>query len=120
MKDALFFNQIYFSIKFSGHLKKECPELSDERRKELQELFTMKVERKGQGTGRKKNKRKAAEALEAGVEGGAGPQKRQKFENRPKKILKDKTGFRVILKFVVVIGALSCFGWLYRNNEEPL
>ena len=41
-----------------GHMKKECPKLSEERRIELQELFQMKIERKGKGTGRKKNKRK--------------------------------------------------------------
>ena len=48
-----------------GHLKKECPELSEDRRKELQDLFQMKIERKGQGTGRKKNKkRKLTESLD--------------------------------------------------------
>merc|ERR1711963_120592 len=46
------------------HLKRECPELSVERREELQKLVQMKVERKGQGTGRKKNKRKLTEKLE--------------------------------------------------------
>jgi len=46
------------NCKQKGHLKKECPDLSDERRKELQELYTMKIERKGHGTGRKKNKNK--------------------------------------------------------------
>ena len=53
----------------------------------------MKVERKGQGTGRKKNKRTASEAL--GGEGGEGegPAKRPFLnEFRPKKVLKDKTG----------------------------
>ncbi|QQP55367.1 Zinc finger CCHC domain-containing protein 9, partial [Caligus rogercresseyi] len=45
------------NCKEKGHLKKECPQLSEERRKELQELYVMKVERKGMGTGRKKNKR---------------------------------------------------------------
>merc|ERR1712029_1012245 len=40
------------NCKQKGHLKKECPDLSDERRKELQELYTMKIERKGHGTGR--------------------------------------------------------------------
>ena len=48
-----------------GHLKMECPELSEDRRKELQDLFQMKIERKGQGTGRKKNKkRKLTESLD--------------------------------------------------------
>ncbi len=41
-----------------GHLKMECPELPEERRRELQELVKMKLERKGKGTGRKKNKKK--------------------------------------------------------------
>jgi len=67
------------NCKEKGHLKKECPQLTEERRKELQELYTMKIERKGHGTGRKKNKRKAADALggdndkkeqEVGEEGG--------------------------------------------------
>ena len=47
------------NCKQKGHLKRECPELSEERRKELQELVEMKIERKGHGTGRKKNKRKS-------------------------------------------------------------
>merc|ERR1712168_1770313 len=36
------------------HLKRECDQLPEERRKELQDLYNMKVERKGKGTGRKK------------------------------------------------------------------
>jgi len=40
------------------HLKMDCPDLPPERRKELQELFVMKTERKGKGTGRKKTKKK--------------------------------------------------------------
>ena len=40
------------------HLKKDCEKLPEERRKELQELYVMKVERKGKGTGRKKSKNK--------------------------------------------------------------
>jgi len=53
------------NCKKPGHLKKECPELSEDRRKELQDLFQMKIERKGQGTGRKKNKkRKLTESLD--------------------------------------------------------
>lgn len=84
----------YFVI--LGHLKRDCPQLTDERRKELSELYTMKIERKGQGTGRKKNKRKAAEALDGQSDGAANgdhgsAQKKQKFE-KPKKVLKDKTG----------------------------
>ena len=49
------------NCKEPGHLKKDCPKLSEERRKELQELCQLKVERKGKGTGRKKKKRKADE-----------------------------------------------------------
>jgi len=37
-----------------GHWKKDCEQLPEERRKELQELNTMKIERKGKGTGKKK------------------------------------------------------------------
>merc|ERR1711892_341157 len=41
-----------------GHRKMDCGMLPEDRRKELQELFSMKVDRKGKGTGRKKNKNK--------------------------------------------------------------
>merc|ERR1711936_465053 len=45
-----------------GHRKMDCSRLPEERRKELQDLFNMKVERKGKGTGRKKKKQgKAAD-----------------------------------------------------------
>jgi len=46
-----------------GHRKMDCEMLPEERRKELKELFTMKVERKGKGTGRKKNKNKDENTL---------------------------------------------------------
>jgi len=46
-----------------GHMKMDCMRLPEDRRKELQELYTMKVERKGKGTGRKKTKSKASDAL---------------------------------------------------------
>merc|ERR1712013_637965 len=46
-----------------GHRKMDCEMLPEERRKELKELFTMKVERKGKGTGRKKNKTKDENTL---------------------------------------------------------
>ena len=46
-----------------GHRKMDCERLPEDRRKELQELFSMKVERKGKGTGRKKNKNKNPNAL---------------------------------------------------------
>lgn len=42
-----------------GHRKMDCERLPEDRRKELKELYTMKVERKGKGTGRKKNKNKS-------------------------------------------------------------
>merc|ERR1719244_755004 len=41
-----------------GHLKMDCDRLPEERRKELQDLYKMKVGRAGLGTGRKKNKKK--------------------------------------------------------------
>merc|ERR1719320_319501 len=46
-----------------GHRKMDCEMLPEERRKELKELFSMKVERKGKGTGRKKNKNKDENTL---------------------------------------------------------
>ena len=45
-----------------GHRKMDCEKLPEERRKELQELNRMKVERKGKGTGRKKRKKNKGEA----------------------------------------------------------
>ena len=65
------------NCKEKGHLKKECPQLSEERRKELQELYIMKIERKGHGTGRKKNKKKAEQQPQ--------PQQRQPSEPPAKK-----------------------------------
>merc|ERR1719436_498572 len=46
-----------------GHWKKDCEKLPAERRQELNELLQMKVERKGKGTGRKKNKTNLAQIL---------------------------------------------------------
>ena len=46
-----------------GHWKKDCEQLPAERRKELNELLQMKVDRKGKGTGRKKTKNKLAQIL---------------------------------------------------------
>ena len=87
------------NCKTPGHLKKECPELSEERRKELQELYTMKIERKGQGTGRKKNKkRKLAESLKDSSENteneNPSPSKKSKKNEKKKKkrAKKDKSG----------------------------
>ncbi len=56
----------------------------------------MKQERKGQGTGRKKNKRSASEAFDT-TEGGDGESSAKKKplpmpEFKHKKVLKDKTG----------------------------
>ena len=80
------------NCKEPGHLKKDCPELSDERRKELQELYVMKIERKGKGTGRKKNKkRKLDEVLEVESkkeEPKVKKQKRDKKERKGKKLLR--------------------------------
>lgn len=86
--------------------------MTAERRKELSELFTMKIERKGQGTGRKKNKRKAAEALEGTSEAttnseNGSEQKKPKFE-KAKKVLKDKTGLFEDLQSVILSYTL-CF-----------
>merc|ERR1719315_810876 len=44
-----------------GHRKMDCTRLPEERRKELQDLYNMKVERKGKGTGRKKKQGKAGD-----------------------------------------------------------
>lgn len=68
------------NCKNTGHLKRDCPELSEERRKELQDLVQMKIERKGKGTGRKKSKRKLADNLEDSPK-----------ENEPKKLKKEPT-----------------------------
>lgn len=46
-----------------GHMKMNCEMLPEERRKELQDLYSMKVERKGKGTGRKKKKQKLTDFL---------------------------------------------------------
>ena len=52
-----------------GHWKKDCEKLPAERRQELNELLQMKVDRKGKGTGRKKNKNKLAQILADNQEG---------------------------------------------------
>jgi len=82
-----------------GHQKKECPKLSEERRTELSELYQMKIERKGKGTGRKKNKRKLDVDLneqnnEQNQEPKQGiPPKQSEPRAKKSKIqLKDKTG----------------------------
>jgi len=73
------------NCKQKGHLKRDCPDLPEARRKELQELVEMKIERKGKGTGRKKNKRR--NNPDENLDGNSPPShKRQKFnetsENR--------------------------------------
>ena len=94
-----------------GHRKMDCGMLPEERRKELQELFSMKVDRKGKGTGRKKNKNKnkSTDALpyeNTEVSNGEKSQntemskdnvpKKERFANNPdqniKKTKKDKSG----------------------------
>ena len=82
------------NCKEPGHLKKECPKLSEERRKELQDLYQMKIERKGKGTGRKKRKRELENDLDGNKEQQSDhpsePKKAKK--SKRKKIKKDKTG----------------------------
>jgi len=84
------------NCKEPGHLKKECPQLSDERRKELQDLYQMKIERKGKGTGRKKKKRKLDEVLDDGSkqsnENEEPKSKKAKKNKNRDKVVKDKTG----------------------------
>jgi len=84
------------NCKQPGHLKRDCPDLSEERRQELQQLVQMKVERKGQGTGRKKNKRKLTDKLDSNVvehqQKDQPPAKKQAIGNNGTKVLKDKTG----------------------------
>jgi len=50
------------------HIKMNCEMLSEERRKELQDLYNMKVGRAGMGTGRKKKKKKDKDKLPYEVE----------------------------------------------------
>jgi len=90
-----------------GHRKMDCERLPEERRKELQELYTMKVERKGKGTGRKKSKNKNQNEgvlpFEAGsIEEEVGVKESEnnnktadmeRFKHKPsKKMKKDKSG----------------------------
>ena len=86
-----------------GHWKKDCEKLPEERRKELQELNTMKIERKGKGTGRKKSKNKLADILsekETG-EGATNSEKKSKNKkqnskfNKKDKITKDRSGANI-------------------------
>ena len=75
-----------------GHLKKECPKLSEERRKELQDLYQMKIERKGKGTGRKKTKRELEKDLDGNKEQQSDPSEPKAKKSKRKKVKKDKTG----------------------------
>ena len=81
--------------KVKGHLKRECPQLSEERRKELTELVQMKIERKGKGTGRKKNKRKLEQ--EDSSSEGEDPQSQENKKPAPAVVKEktDKTGVAV-------------------------
>ncbi len=72
--------------KEKGHLKMDCPTLTEERRTELRELRQMKVERKGQGKGRKKNKANKEEPSEQS------PKKKKPFKAE----FKDKAGQTVL------------------------
>ena len=80
------------NCKEPGHLKKDCPELSEERRKELQDLYQMKIERKGKGTGRKKKKRELEKDLDGSGKEQAEPSEPTAKKSKRKKIKKDKTG----------------------------
>jgi len=66
------------------HLKMDCEQLSEERRKELQELYQMKTERKGKGTGRKKNKKKDKNAVENIIDHDQLQARSEDSENTPK------------------------------------
>jgi len=90
-----------------GHWKKDCEKLPEERRKELQELNTMKIERKGKGTGRKKSKNKLADILSENKEPGEAntngenekkSNKNKKQKNKFKKkdqVVKDRSGANI-------------------------
>ena len=89
------------NCKQKGHMKMDCPELPEERRKELQELLKLKQERKGKGTGRKKNKKKAGDVKKSDDDKSikkdpAAPSKNRKNKNKvgAKKhmVRKDKSG----------------------------
>lgn len=90
-----------------GHWKKDCEQLPEERRKELQELNTMKIERKGKGTGRKKSKNKLADILSDNKEPGeantngedekkSNKNKKQKNKfNKKDQVVKDRSGANI-------------------------
>merc|ERR1719410_913438 len=89
-----------------GHWKKDCEKLPEERRQELQDLFTMKVERKGKGTGRKKNKNSLSKILDENQENdevdnekeNKSGQKKKKFNkdrNQQNKVSKDRSGANI-------------------------
>lgn len=83
------------NCKEPGHLKKECPQLSETRRQELQDLYQMKIERKGSGTGRKKSKKRKLEEVLNDDQDNSQPltkEKKRKEKPKSKKVLKDKTG----------------------------
>jgi len=91
-----------------GHWKKDCEKLPEERRQELQELYTMKVERKGKGTGRKKNKNSLSKILDENQEvndidnekenDNGVKKKKKKFNkdrNKQNKVSKDRSGANI-------------------------
>jgi len=89
-----------------GHWKKDCEKLPEERRQELQDLYTMKVERKGQGTGRKKNKSNLASILSDNkendsLEDGETKVEVSKNKSKKKKNNKNKRNANVELKQIV-------------------
>jgi len=78
--------------KEKGHLKMDCPTLTEERRQELRDLVKMKIERKGMGTGRKKNKNKKRKIQEESSNGNGNleevPQSKRAKVERKKRPLK--------------------------------
>uniref|UniRef100_A0A0K2UGR7 Putative LOC100868132 [Apis florea] n=1 Tax=Lepeophtheirus salmonis TaxID=72036 RepID=A0A0K2UGR7_LEPSM len=84
------------NCKEKGHLKKECPELSEERRKELQDLVTMKIERKGKGIGRKKNKKNSENVKSIDDESLRKVNKKNLKNDASKKVKLDITGKTVM------------------------
>ena len=99
------------NCKEKGHLKMECPKLTEERRKELQvigntmrslvisakmalmlqELLKMKQERKGMGKGRKKKKKKKSNDGN-GISQNKEEEKKTSKKNNRKRFKKDKAG----------------------------
>jgi len=122
------------------HRKMDCGNLSEERRKELQELFALKVGRAGQGTGRHTKNKKVkedadklpyeetgeakkedgAEVKSEETEGAEKPKKKKKKNNRnskrnqfnPKEEKKDRSGA------IVEEGEAIFHGFRVRKEDE--